>query len=297
MDLDMIKAFLAIYQYGSISAAAQHNYTSQSNLSTKIAHLEKELNVELIARGKGKKQIELTAQGEQFLEIAKQIDDALEQAENIKHLQNKNYLSIGATANINSFTLVPFYQQFIHKHPDIIPTIHTFHTTEIYDRIVTGRMDVGITANLKSSPGTKSTPIFEEPMVLLTHRKSPYYNGITPSELPADKEVYVRWSDAYEAWHNTYWGGKQYKLRLSVGNNVLQYITEPDNWAIVTIGVALELTQYRPLSVYSLSEMPPTISYYLVERNNEKHSTHTNTFIQELYEYIRNDINIISKIK
>ena len=54
MDLDDFKAFLAIYKHGSISKAAASLYMNQSNLSSKIQKLEKEIGAELFVRGIGR---------------------------------------------------------------------------------------------------------------------------------------------------------------------------------------------------------------------------------------------------
>ena len=47
MDLDDFRAFLAIYKHGSISKAAASLYMNQSNLSSKIQKLEKEIGADL----------------------------------------------------------------------------------------------------------------------------------------------------------------------------------------------------------------------------------------------------------
>lgn len=60
MDLDDFRVFLAIYKHGSISKAAASLYMNQSNLSSKIQKLEKEIGAELFVRGRGRHSIELT---------------------------------------------------------------------------------------------------------------------------------------------------------------------------------------------------------------------------------------------
>ena len=54
MDLDDFRVFLAIYKHGSISKAAASLYMNQSNLSSKIQKLEKEIGAELFVRGRGR---------------------------------------------------------------------------------------------------------------------------------------------------------------------------------------------------------------------------------------------------
>ena len=85
MDLDDFRAFLAIYKHGSISKAAASLYMNQSNLSSKIQKLEKEIGAELFVRGRGRHSIELTNQGEKFLLIAQQIENSIGQVNQLKY--------------------------------------------------------------------------------------------------------------------------------------------------------------------------------------------------------------------
>ena len=68
MEFSVISAFMAVVNYRSISKAAASLYVSQSNLSARIAKLEKEIGYQLFIRQRGKHIIELTPKGEQFLQ-------------------------------------------------------------------------------------------------------------------------------------------------------------------------------------------------------------------------------------
>ena len=58
-----IEAFLSICQHKSISKAAEALYIGQSSLSTRLKTLEETLGTPLLLRGKGKREVTLTAQG------------------------------------------------------------------------------------------------------------------------------------------------------------------------------------------------------------------------------------------
>src|SRR5665811_320362 len=53
MDLRQLAALLAVADHGTFSAAAEAMHTVQSNVSTHVAHLERDLGVELIDRARG----------------------------------------------------------------------------------------------------------------------------------------------------------------------------------------------------------------------------------------------------
>ena len=76
MTVSEIDAFLAVVRYGSMAEAARRLYTSQPTLSRRLHSLEEELGYALLLRNKGVRTVELTRQGEKFIQIA----------ENWKHL-------------------------------------------------------------------------------------------------------------------------------------------------------------------------------------------------------------------
>lgn len=151
MDLDDFRVFLAIYKHGSISKAAASLYMNQSNLSSKIQKLEKEIGAELFVRGRGRHSIELTNQGEKFLLIAQQIENSIGQVNQLKYEGKKQFLSVASNDSTNLFTLVPFYKQFMKRHPDIALAIHTYHTTEIYNKLTQNQFDIGIVTFQKNN--------------------------------------------------------------------------------------------------------------------------------------------------
>ena len=74
MDIRQLNALVAVVDNGSFSAAAQSLHTVQSNISTHIARLEKELNVSLIDRQTGV----LTEEGQLVVERARRVQTELE---------------------------------------------------------------------------------------------------------------------------------------------------------------------------------------------------------------------------
>ena len=54
MTLQQLRYLIAIAEYGSINAAAQNLYASQSNLSTAIKELEQELGISIFTRKNGR---------------------------------------------------------------------------------------------------------------------------------------------------------------------------------------------------------------------------------------------------
>lgn len=296
MNLDDIQAFLAVYNTGSISKAALALYMNQSNLSTKIQHLENELGVELFNRGRGRHSIELTVQGQKFLQIAEQINHSMKEIDYIKSSTKKEFVSIAANEVTNLFTLVPFYTDFMLKHPNITLNIHTYHSTEIYNKLEQNSFDIGIVSIPRAFSGIKTIPIYNESMYLVSPQDSPYYNGIHAKDLPAEKELCIRWNPVFNAWHDGFFGDHNYSIRISNGSELPSYMIEKDMWSIVSLSTALKLVKTNPISINSIYEEPPKISFYMVEKEKKYRSEALDTFIDALFQYIRTSIDIESTI-
>ena len=70
MTLQQLRYLIAIAEYGSINAAAQNLYASQSNLSTAVKDLEKELGITVFTRSN--RGVTLTNDGAELLGYARQ---------------------------------------------------------------------------------------------------------------------------------------------------------------------------------------------------------------------------------
>ena len=78
MDQKQLAYFVSVAKYRNFSRAAQDFYLTQPAISHQIKMLEKELETELFVRNT--KKVALTDSGELFLEDAKIILDAMDQA-------------------------------------------------------------------------------------------------------------------------------------------------------------------------------------------------------------------------
>lgn len=224
--------------------------------------------------------------------IAQQIENSIGQVNQLKYEGKKQFLSVASNDSTNLFTLVPFYKQFMKRHPDIALAIHTYHTTEIYNKLAQNQFDIGIVTFQKKQYDVQTKLIYKEPTFLITPRSSKYYNGIDAKDLPAEKEVCIRWNEYFNAWHDEIWGKNNYYARVSNGTDLANYMDEEGMWAIVTLSVALQLMETHPLSIYSLKEEPPKIHYYLAKKERKYQSEAVDIFLRELQDFINHNINI-----
>jgi len=289
MNKDNLHIFLTIVQYGSISSAAKKLFTSQSNLSAKLQNLEEEVGHPLLIRGRGRKTIELTVHGEKLLDIARHMESLDSELDELKKDSGRQTLSIGMIEALCTVTLLPFLKEFMLKHPEICLALHTYHSREICSMAENRMIDLGLAGRSSISGAVRSENLLFEPMALIVHRDSDYQDGVSLAQLPAEGEIYVRWSAAYENWHNEIWQPGQFQIQVSTSSMVGDYIHSAGNWAVVGKSTALRMTERYPLKMISCQEELPVRAFYIMENRYPRPSrlSAMELFKQELQEWIR----------
>lgn len=116
MEMKLVNYFLAVAEFSSFSAAADHLYISQSSLSKQIIALEKELGVELFDRSK--RTIALTKAGEIFQKHAYRLNDEYKaMLSSLKEYKREPSLSIVAIPVIAQYGITSYIAQFQSAYP------------------------------------------------------------------------------------------------------------------------------------------------------------------------------------
>lgn len=292
MDFETIRIFLAVVDTGSISKASQYLYISQSSVSRRISSLEKEINTKLLIRDKGKSSISLTAAGESFLQIARQMEILYKDVETLSLAPERMYLSVGSAGSAFPFLLKQFNVSFVENHPDICLSNHLYHTTDIYTRVANHFIDIGYVSYYIEYPDIICNPFLSFPYVLITRSDNSYSADMRVEELPADKELYIRYSPQFELWHNHVFPGKHYIVRVS--NQILleNYLHIKDSWALCSEPMARIMQEHMeiPLSVYPVKKGPAPMQIYEIMNANTRPSRIESAEIYkaELRDFIRN---------
>lgn len=170
MDLRQLTTLVAIADHGSFSAAARSLYTVQSNVSSHIARLEKELGVMLVDRQRGG----LTDDGVVVVEKARRVlheldDITAEMASRGDEVRGDTRLGVlGTTAR----WLLPQLLGHLNKqHPGVHVTVHEGNTTNLIPRLVSQQIDAAIVHLPVDDPEVTVDPLFAEDLVLLVHNR------------------------------------------------------------------------------------------------------------------------------
>nr|WP_294662213.1 LysR family transcriptional regulator [uncultured Blautia sp.] len=174
MTLRHLNIFVAVADYGSMSAAAAHLYLSQPTVSQAIRELEKHYNGLLFER-LGKK-LYLTERGKLLLPRARELVHQFEETEELMLNQGQSStLKLGSTITVGT-CLTPFLIPELQKScPEVKVSSYVSNTREIEQKLLRSELDVGIVEGEILSSDLIVLPIVEDCLVLAVGKEHPLY--------------------------------------------------------------------------------------------------------------------------
>lgn len=267
MDSIGIEAFLAVIRHGSLTDAANALFISQSTLSHRLAKLESDVGVNLIERGRGIRSLSLTADGQEFLLLAKRWEGLLLETTQIRSRKKSISLSIGAVDSINSYVLPPVYRALSELSRDLEISIRTQQSTELYLLLERGEIDIAFGLIEQPMPGMIIDKFLAEPLVVIRREETPQtHEMIDILELDPDKELYMNWHASFHAWYNKYRSATKYPpIRVDTSILLHTFMETPGYWAIVPLSMAENFKATGKYGLYRLKNPPPDRICYQIQ--------------------------------
>ncbi len=166
MDLRQLNALLAVAEHGSFSAAARAIHTVQSNVSTHIARLEKELGVTLVDRGSGG----LTEDGDVAVARARRIQAelaALTSDVAALHDEVVGSVRVGVIGSIGRWLVPDLLARMRRQHPKVDLVVVDATTTSLLPQLLDGGLDLAIVNLPVVDPAISVEQLFEEERILV----------------------------------------------------------------------------------------------------------------------------------
>jgi DNA-binding transcriptional LysR family regulator len=169
IDLDSIKAFVAVAETGSFSVAATRLHLTQPAVSKRIALLESQLNVRLFDRiGRN---ISLTEAGRELgpraRHIMSQVDDTQRAIRNLSGTVSGR-LSLATSHHIGLWRLPTVLKTFSERYPGVAQGRHFMDSEVAHEQIVQGNLELGIiTMAPKAHERLASRPIWTDDLVFV----------------------------------------------------------------------------------------------------------------------------------
>lgn len=166
MDLRQLAALVAIADTGTFSAAAEVLHTVQSNVSTHVARLERELGVTLVDRAGGR----LTEEGEAVVARARRVAAELEALQaDVASLRDEvsgpaRMGVIGTTARWLVPELLSAMEQ---SHPRVSVSVLEGNNSTLVPALTSSSIDLAVVNAPVDDPELVLEPLYEEELVLV----------------------------------------------------------------------------------------------------------------------------------
>lgn len=293
MNLAEIETFLMIVQTKNITKTAENLFLSQPTVSHRLKLLEEELDVKLITRRKGHKQIELTSQGEEFIPIAERWISVWQEMQQLKDKQDKLYLKVACTDTLNSAILFDLYRNILEEDEQIMNLqIKTHYSQEVYNLLENHDIDMGFVYHHLHFKNIIAEPILREKMYIIQASDSAIDKPmIHTDELDLNNEIYLSWEANYDIWHEQ-WVSKGTRPRIQVDTFELLFhlLSQENMWAIAPISV---VDRIRSLKMIKISEIanavqpPERVTYKIKHKHpNEATLKSVHAFEEKMHKYL-----------
>lgn len=265
MDFIDVETFLAVADARNLTKAAENLYVSQSTVTHRLKNLEKELQYKLFLRQKGKRSIELTARGEEFMSIARRWVVLYQEMELLKSNVSKS-LTIASVDSVILTVLPSILQEISKKEYGVNVSVQTEHSPKIYDLVRSGEADIGFVSADASIPEIDTRPVFQQKYVLIKPDRTPGdIRKIHPSELDPSYEIFEPWGYDYMKWHDYWWPTKTPHIKIDSLMALTPFLDNENYWAIVPESSLKTVLKQYSVQIYEIEEGPAERVYYMIK--------------------------------
>ena len=170
MEIDRIKAFLAVGTFGGFRRAAEVLNVTQPAVSARIKALERSLGVVLFERGRGG--LTLSAAGRALRPHAEQLLHTLAAARQAVHAPRGGEggaLQIAAALSICTYLLPDVLKRFQAEHPKVMVIVRSGHSKEVLEMVLRQETEIGLARSLHH-PAVETVSLREDPLIPVAQR-------------------------------------------------------------------------------------------------------------------------------
>ena len=170
-----LRLFCDLVATQSFTEAAQRNYLTQSAVSHHLKALEEKFGHRLVERGR--RQVRLTRAGVLVLEASQ---DLLRRYDQLEHALKEptsevvGRLRVGSIYTVGLYDLPRYTSAFLKRYPKVDLFLTYLRDAEVYEAILTDRIEVGIVDYPKLHPQLTITLFKKEQVVLIVPPTHPW---------------------------------------------------------------------------------------------------------------------------
>jgi LysR family hydrogen peroxide-inducible transcriptional activator len=172
MDLRQLTALIAVAEGGSFSAAARSLHTVQSNISTHVARLERELGSTLVDRASGR----LTDEGQVVVDRARHIQHevaAITADVAALHDEITGHVRLGCIGTVGRWLVPLVLERVMVDHPQVHVVVVDATTTSLVPQLLSDALDLAVVNLPLLDPDLVSEPLFEEDRLVIAPEGHP----------------------------------------------------------------------------------------------------------------------------
>lgn len=172
MDLRQLAVLVAVAEAGSFSAAARAMHTVQSNVSTHIARLERELGVTLVDRSSGG----LTEEGHAVVSRARHIQGELDALTgDVAALRDEvtGSVRLGCIGTTGRWLVPLVLEQVTRNHPKVHVVVVDATTTSLLPQMLSDNLDLAVVNLPITHPDLVAEPLFDEDRIVIAPDSHP----------------------------------------------------------------------------------------------------------------------------
>ncbi len=174
MDVKQLRALVAVGEHRSFSAAARALHTVQSNISTHVSRLEREMGVTLVDRAT----TSLTEEGQIVAERARRIEAEFAALESdVASLRDdvRGNVTLGVIGTTARWLVPLLLEELERRHRAIRVVVLDATTSSLIPQLVTGTIDLAVLNLPVQDPDVDVQPLFDEDLVLVAPAGHPLH--------------------------------------------------------------------------------------------------------------------------
>lgn len=172
MDVRQLSALVAIADHGTFSAAARALFTVQSNVSSHIARLERELGTTLVDRMHGGLTDDGTRVVDRARRILRELDDITADVARADGLIAGD-VRLGMLGTTARWLLPRLLSALADEHPEVKAIVSEGSTSVLIPGLLSGRFNAAVIHLPVDDPELALEPLFAEDLLLVVHDTHP----------------------------------------------------------------------------------------------------------------------------
>ncbi len=194
LNLDSLRVFLTVAEYGSFSEAGRQLHLTQPAVSQSIQGLEKQLGIQLFTR-QGRA-TQLTEAGQVLASMARELLTAAQRIEQTMlslHGEVVGEMSVGCSTASGKYLLPGLIAGFRHEYPQVRINVLVTSRDSVIHKLLSGEAALGVSSKIIEHYDLEYQDFFEDDVILVVPAGHHWaqYRKIYPDDL-LDEPIILR---------------------------------------------------------------------------------------------------------